>query len=222
MDLVRTALEPAEEAVEVVSIETERAAASHPPAPKPPVGPPRAVLRFSATLDEGPQAFSGTVPMVFALYREAADAEPIFTEAQDVKVASGQVSVELGANGSLAWIRRFAIQDGPRGLPDSGDINAAPGHIALQNGLVALGEVPVKAGEVIGRVGWFNPDADGRGEKQEVIDFALFAAEPIFEVGDLTFDVVDEDDDEGILCNSRTVWKRFTTDPEVLARCIDG
>ncbi|MCA9537710.1 MAG: N-acetylmuramoyl-L-alanine amidase [Myxococcales bacterium] len=129
---------------------------------------------------------------------------------------------KLGANGSLAWIRRFAIQDGPRGLPDSGDINAAPGHIALQNGLVALGEVPVKAGEVIGRVGWFNPDADGRGEKQEVIDFALFAAEPIFEVGDLTFDVVDEDDDEGILCNSRTVWKRFTTDPEVLRGLVSG
>jgi N-acetyl-anhydromuramyl-L-alanine amidase AmpD len=127
----------------------------------------------------------------------------------------------------IGWIRRLALDpDGPTGLPDE-DVAAlyppaAPGMPALLDGRVALCDIEVKAGELIGTSGTFNPDPYGEQKPNEIVDFALIAANPLFPAADPTFEVIDDDLDDGILCNARKVWKRFTTEPEELRGLVSG
>lgn len=119
----------------------------------------------------------------------------------------------------IKWIRDLRAQDGPAGLPDGDEIPmAAPGFIALRNELVALVKVPVKAGEIIGHVGRFRATKDEQME--ELIEIAVMSPKPIFKDG--MFDNDNTDDDPGILCNSRKVWKHFTEDPQKLQGLISG
>lgn len=133
----------------------------------------------------------------------------------------------LGRESEIGWIRRFALDpDGPLGLPeDDGGVHppAAPGHVALIDGRVALGEIEVKAGEIIGYSDVFNPDPYGdKKQLMQLVDWALIAERPLFPVSDPTFAAVDEDGDDGILCNARKVWKQFTTNPEELRGLVEG
>lgn len=131
---------------------------------------------------------------------------------------------ELGRDSPIDWIRRFASDpNAPAGLPSNEAFRyppAAPGHIALQNDRVALAEVPVKAGELIGHSGTFA--ADPRSEPKGTLDFAIIAKQPLFAQSDITFEPVDDDDDDDILCNSRKVWKRFVEEPEALRGLVEG
>ncbi len=127
----------------------------------------------------------------------------------------------------VPWIRRLALDpDRPVGLPEE-DVAAvyppaAPGMPALLDGRVALCEIEVKAGEVIGYSGSFNPDPRGEAEPMQVIDYAMFSKQALFDIQDPTFEAVDDDLDEGILCNARKVWKRFTKEPEELRGLVEG
>lgn len=146
---------------------------------------------------------------------------------QDVtffSVISHLQQVEIGRNSAIDWIRRFALDPkGPRELPENDAVRhppAAPGHIALYNDRVALAEVEVKAGDLIGYSGRFavEPGAEPVG----VLDFAIIAPRPLFPKSEITFEPVDDDDDDDILCNSRKVWKQFTEDPEALRGLVEG
>ncbi len=66
-------------------------------APAAPLGPPPAALRFEAVLLEGPEIWSGRVPMTFALYTEEGANAPVWTETLDgVDVDKGAFEVQLG------------------------------------------------------------------------------------------------------------------------------
>ena len=142
----------------------------------------------------------------------------------------------LGKKSRIPWIRAFATKGGN---DDWGDDEvtefppARPGHRALVDGRVALVEgVEVKAGDVIGHVGPFNSGdvIRGGGLKQSdkpkkldgVLDFAAFSFMPVFAIDDPTFQQVNDDEDPGALCNSRAVWKTFTTNPETLRGLVEG
>lgn len=125
-----------------------------------------------------------------------------------------------GADSPIPWMRRLATLPDP-GLPDDGGPRrSAPGASAMRNGWVALLEVEVKAGEVVGHVGTFSSSSE-RAPKP-VLDAAIISTKPIFPKSDRTFEVVDDDDDEGLLCNSRAVWRRLVEDPEVLDGLVRG
>lgn len=125
----------------------------------------------------------------------------------------------LRSDGEIKWIRDLIAQDGPQGLPESDEqLIAAPGFIALRNELVALVKVPVKAGDVIGHVGRFRATKDEKME--ELVEIAVMSAKPVFKDG--MFDNDDGDDDPGILCNSRKVWKHYTEEPQKLQGLISG
>lgn len=143
---------------------------------------------------------------------------------------------KLGKKSPIEWIRAFAKKGGQ---DDWGDDEvsefppARPGHRALVDGRVALVEgVEVKAGDVIGHVGPFNSGdvirsgglklTDKAKKLGGVLDFAAFSFDPVFGVDDPTFLRVDDDDDPGALCNSRAVWKTFTTNPETLRGLVEG
>ncbi|MEZ4475619.1 MAG: N-acetylmuramoyl-L-alanine amidase [bacterium] len=128
---------------------------------------------------------------------------------------------KLGRESDLKWMQDLEAQDGPAGLPDSDGrpLTSAEGAVALKSGLVALIKVPVKAGDLLGHVGRFSPDPDGEGIA-DLVDFALLSAKPL--VTDGTFELDETDDDPGLLCNSRHVWKRYTEDPAELQGLIDG
>jgi N-acetyl-anhydromuramyl-L-alanine amidase AmpD len=128
----------------------------------------------------------------------------------------------LGTGSNIPWIKRFAEMEGPIGLPDDArDPKAAPGHIALENGRVALGKVPVKAGELVGHVGTFNPSLT-RGSPVGLLDFATIAASPLLPSNDPTFEMVSDDADNSLLCTSRAVWKRVTQERDALRGLIEG
>ncbi len=129
----------------------------------------------------------------------------------------------LTAQSPIPWIRRFAEKPGPSGLPDDDADTppAAPGFVALRSGRAALAGVPVKAGELIGHVGAFSPRTDGTAKKP-LLDFAVVAPTPLFPRGDETFEMVDDDDDDGLLCNARAVWRRVVKDPEALRGLVEG
>jgi N-acetyl-anhydromuramyl-L-alanine amidase AmpD len=128
-------------------------------------------------------------------------------------------SEPLRSDSPIKWIRDLMAQDGPAGLPEGDEIPmAAPGFIALRNELVALVTVPIKAGDVIGHVGRFRATKDEK--MQEMIEMAVMSAKPVFKDG--MFDTDDTDDDPGILCNSRKVWKHYTEDPRKLQALITG
>lgn len=131
---------------------------------------------------------------------------------------------ELNAESEIAWIRRLAQMEMPPLAPFDGigEPPASPGYLALKDGRVALCEVPVKAGEVVGHVGKANARIDGKGQMEPVLDFAVISALPIMPAEDTTFEIVDEDDDGGLLCNARSVWKRVTRNPEQLRGLVEG
>jgi hypothetical protein len=127
----------------------------------------------------------------------------------------------LGRESDIKWIKDLENQDGPDALPDTDGRpqHAAPGGVALKSGIVALIGVPIKAGDVIGHVGRFSPDPDGE-QMADLVDFAIISAKPL--IADGTFELDETDDDQGLLCNSRQVWKRYTEDPTELQGLIDG
>ncbi len=107
----------------------------------------------------------------------------------------------------LKWMRDLSIQPEPaEGLPDDRDRErrSAAGHVALRNGWVALVDVKVKAGDIVGYSGHFAAD----GERPEpLVDVGIIAPKPVLPRSDRRFLVVDDDDDPGILCNARGVWR---------------
>lgn len=127
----------------------------------------------------------------------------------------------LGRESDIKWIKDLENQDGPDALPDTDGRpqHAAPGGVALKSGIVALIGVPIKAGDVIGHVGRFSPDPDGE-QMADLVDFAVISAKPL--IADGSFELDETDDDQGLLCNSRQVWKRYTEDPTELQGLIDG
>lgn len=127
----------------------------------------------------------------------------------------------LGRESELKWVKDLENQEGPDALPDTDGRpqHAAAGAVALKSGMVALIGVPVKGGDILGHVGRFSPDPDGE-QMQELIDFAVLSAKPLFADG--SFELDETDDDKGLLCNSRQVWKRYTEDPAELQGLIDG
>ncbi|MCB1155617.1 hypothetical protein KDL45_18300, partial [bacterium] len=145
-------------------------------------------------------------------------------EATFFSVISHLQLVEIGPNSAIDWIRRFALDPNrPRELPENEVVRhppAAPGHIALYNDRVALADVPVKAGDLIGYSGRFAVTPGN--EPVGVLDFAIISAKPLFAKSDITFEPVDDDDDDDVLCNSRKVWKQFTEDPEALRGLVEG
>lgn len=124
----------------------------------------------------------------------------------------------------VLWIRQLAQMDGPQGLPDDEDSDhplSAPGFIALINNRAALIEVPVKAGDVVGYSGRYSPAVDG-SQMAPLLDFSIFSDLPLFPRSDTTFERVEDDDGDDILCNARSVWKRYTQDPEALRGLVEG
>ena len=143
----------------------------------------------------------------------AGSKQKIFTVLSHLDVES------LASDTPIKWIRALKAQEGPSGLPEGDEIPvAAPGFIALRNELVALINVPVKAGDIIGHVGRFRPTKADKME--ELVEIAMMSARPVFKDG--LFDNDDTDDDPGILCNSRKVWKHYTEDPRKLQSLIIG
>jgi hypothetical protein len=131
-----------------------------------------------------------------------------------------KVSIKLDTE--FAWIRRFRDMPGITELNDD-DLEhppSAPGFEAFSRGRVALAKVPVKAGELIGRVGTFS--ADRSRKPTPMLDVAVLAARPAFPMDDQTFEHVDDDDGPDILCNSRTVWKKIRNNPEELRGLVEG
>ena len=60
-------------------------------------GRPAAALRFEAVLLEGQEAFSGKVPVQFALYTDEAAADPVWRERHDLSLGeTGHFEVMLG------------------------------------------------------------------------------------------------------------------------------
>ena len=143
---------------------------------------------------------------------------------------------KLGKASPIEWIRRFAKLRGKDEWADDEVTEfppARPGHRALIDGRVALVEdIKIKAGDVIGYVGGFAPGdimksgglqlTDKPKEIPSVLDFAVFSFDQVFGVDDPTFQSIDDDSDPGALCNSRAVWKTFTTNPEKLRGLVEG
>lgn len=70
--------------------------------PTEPEGPPPALLHFDAVLLDGPEIWSGKVPMTFSLYVEEGAAEPVWREVHEsVAVDKGAFAVDLGARKRL-------------------------------------------------------------------------------------------------------------------------
>ncbi len=132
---------------------------------------------------------------------------------------------ELVKESKIPWMRTLTRQDGPAELPDDKDegdhLLAAPGLIALHNQRVALVKVPIKAGELLGYSDRFSANTDG-SSMEELLDFAILSERPLLPPSDSTFERVEDDPDEEILCNARAVWKRYTQDPEALRGLVEG
>lgn len=131
----------------------------------------------------------------------------------------------LGPNSKIGWIRRFALDpDAPETLPDDDEatnLPAAPGHIALDVGRVALGAIEVKAGEIIGYSDQFSGNVTDP-KLEPLVDIAIISQGPIFPNADTTFEHIDQDPDPGLLCNARAIWKRVTKRPEELRGLVEG
>ncbi len=123
-----------------------------------------------------------------------------------------------------AWMRKLAAKGGEYNWTGPDRPPALPGFEPLKREDVALAEIPVEAGEVIGYVGTFNPaldDGPGSPEARPLLDFALVSQAPVLP-DQLGLLFVDEDEDEDILCNARTVWRHVVDDPEALRGLTEG
>jgi N-acetyl-anhydromuramyl-L-alanine amidase AmpD len=130
----------------------------------------------------------------------------------------------LGRDSAVPWIQRlFQKEDEIVELTEAKDdrLPSSPGRQGLIAGRAALLDEPVKAGEIIGHTGKFNPNLEG-GRAEELVDIALISAKPLVDPNDPTFEVDEEDTDPDILCNARSVWKRFTTKPDLLRGLVNG
>ena len=125
---------------------------------------------------------------------------------------------EVGGGSPLRWMKRLAAQPHVP-LPDD-PTGSAKGPAALRTERVTLLEVEVEAGEVVGHVGQYRPT--DRDELRPVLDAAIISKRPLFPKSDRTFEVVDDDTDEGLMCNSRKVWRLLLSDPEVLDGVVRG
>lgn len=86
-------------AVEVVAASGEAVPA---PLVKAPKGPPPAALQFEGVLLEGPEIWTGKLPMSFALYAEEKGGEPLWREKLgEVRVEKGAFQVQLGLENHL-------------------------------------------------------------------------------------------------------------------------
>ena len=127
---------------------------------------------------------------------------------------------EMGSESPIPWMKRLATKP-PPDLPDDQDEPRSwPGANALRRGWVALLDVPVEAGEVVGHAGVFSSDPNSA--PLPMIDVATISKRPLFPKSDRTFEVVDDDDDNGLLCNSRAVWRRLVVEPEELDGLVRG
>ncbi len=91
---VRTSLGGEAEADDAFDEDAEPTAVEAPPTDQ---GPPAAALRFEAVLLEGQEAFSGKVPVQFALYTDEAAADPVWRERHDLSLGeTGHFEVMLG------------------------------------------------------------------------------------------------------------------------------
>jgi len=81
-------------------------------------------------------------------------------------------------------------------------------------GEVALVDVPVEAGEVIGRFGSAGPTVDGDDLRKAQIHWSLFAADPVFsELDDTGFWTVIDGSEGGRFCDSSVVLQPIDTAP---------
>ncbi len=138
---------------------------------------------------------------------------------------------DLSPTSAVEWIRRLYLKSEeavePEGETDDEPRRSAlgalskPGRTALTNGHVALIEEPVKAGEIVGHTATFAGDLRG-GKPVPLVDVAIIAGRPLVDRTDPTFEIVQEDKDEDILCNARAIWKRFTRDPEMIRGLVEG
>jgi N-acetyl-anhydromuramyl-L-alanine amidase AmpD len=136
-------------------------------------------------------------------------------------VVTHVASEDTSPNSRVPWLKRFATdQRFQQALDSTSATNAAPGYNALRAERVALLDIPVKAGELIGHTARFAPDRDGPAE--DMVDVAVVAPMPLFGRTDPRFEAVSDDTDARLLCTSRAVWKRFTDDPEALRGLVEG
>ena len=141
-------------------------------------------------------------------------------------------SERINAESAVPWIRRLVArgrQPGEALVEDlEGRRQSSPGLTGLAEGRVALIEVEVKAGEVVGHVGTFATKQGANSKESEnarlspVLDFALFSATPLFAANASPFLHVDEDKEADILCNARAVWKLIVRKAEDLRGLTEG
>lgn len=121
----------------------------------------------------------------------------------------------------IPWLKRFATDQRYQQALDSTSVTtAAPGYNALRAERVALLDIPVKGGELLGHTDRFAAERDER--PIELVDMAVIAPMPLFGKSDPRFEVVADDTDVRLLCTSRAVWKRMTDDPEALRGLVEG
>ncbi|MCA9543205.1 MAG: N-acetylmuramoyl-L-alanine amidase [Myxococcales bacterium] len=130
---------------------------------------------------------------------------------------------ELSRNSPIPWVKKLLDNPGPTALSSGMDARAsAKGLVALQNSRVALLEgLKVKAGELLGFSGTYNPNLDG-GKPIGMIDLAVIAGGPFFARNDPRFEWVDDDEDAFLLCTSRKVWKRVVREADDYRGLVDG
>lgn len=131
------------------------------------------------------------------------------------------LSEDTSPNSPIPWLRRFATdQNFQQALDSTSATTAAPGYNALIAERVALLDIPVKGGELIGHTGRYAAARDAR--PSDLLDLAMIAPMPLFDKTDPRFEQVADDPDPRLLCTSRAVWKRFTDDPEALRGLVEG
>lgn len=131
---------------------------------------------------------------------------------------------KLALDSEVPWIRRLYLKpDQLEALTESDGerLPSSPGRTGLTAGRAALLDEPVKAGEIIGYSDRFTPDPEG-GAPEPLIDVAIISDKPLVTPKDPTFTIVEDDVDPDVLCNSGSIWKHFTTRPEVLRGLVQG
>lgn len=130
----------------------------------------------------------------------------------------------ISMQSEVPWIKKLLQQPKDRTrLPDyhdDGRSKSAPGLYALETDRVALIEVEVEAGEIVGHSDAFAGVPDG--EMMPLVDLGMFSNRPLVGKNDPTFEIVDEDPHEDILCNARAVWRRLGRRGEELRGLAEG
>lgn len=130
----------------------------------------------------------------------------------------------LTVKSEVPWIKKLIDQ--PRGRSklaeyhDDGRAMSAPGLYALESGRVALIEVPVEAGEIVGHSDVYAGVPDG--EMMPLVDLGILGNRPFVGKNDPAFELIDEDPYEDILCNARAVWRRLGRKGEELRGLAEG